>query len=212
MAKKTDNRKTGISKKTSIIIDQLSPEEALEVLKALIREDESLVNKIEPIAHEILSDIDKEEIASAVYLELDSLDVEELWDRSGRTRHGYVEPHEMASEMIDEVLEPFLENLKRYNQLPFREQSKSMCMGIIKGLYQFDKESQNDFVDWAMPGECAVLVLEEGSLPAKEELIYVLSENLAFQDGPETTHYLLPKNESQKKRRHTPIGSQSTIL
>ena len=122
---------TDFTKKTNII-DQLSPEQALEVLKVLIREDENLVNKIEPIAHEILSDIDMEEIASAVYLELDSLDVEELWDRSGRTRHGYVEPQEMASEMIDEVLKTFFENLKRYNQLSFREQSMIMCMGIIK--------------------------------------------------------------------------------
>ena len=161
-------------KKTSII-DQLSPYEALEVLKALICEDESLVNKIEEIAHEILSDINLEEIASTVYLELDSLDVEELWDRSGRTRHGYVEPHEMASEMIDEVLEPFLENLKRYNQLSFREQAKRMCMGIIKGLYQFEQESQNDFVDWAvdMPGEYAVLVLKEWNVSGqtKEDLL-----------------------------------------
>ena len=83
---------TDSTKKTSII-DQLSPDEALEVLKVLIREDESLIGKIEKIAHEILSDIDIEEIASALYLELDSLDVEELWDRSGRTRHGYVEPN-----------------------------------------------------------------------------------------------------------------------
>jgi hypothetical protein len=145
---------TDSTKKTSII-DQLSPDEALEVLKVLIREDESLVNKIENIAHEILSAIDIEEIASVIYLELDSLDVEELWDRSGRTRHGYVEPNEMASEMIDEVLGSFLENLKRYNQLSFREQAKRM--------YQFEQESQNDFVDWAvdMPGECAVLVLKE---------------------------------------------------
>ncbi len=58
---------TDFTKKTNII-DQLSPEQALEVLKVLIREDENLVNKIEPIAHEILGDIDREEIASAVYL------------------------------------------------------------------------------------------------------------------------------------------------
>ena len=122
-----------------------------------------LISQFNEEVKDQLEDIDIEEIASALYLELDSLDVEELWDRSGRTRHGYVEPNEMASEMIDEVLEPFLENLKRYNQLSFRAQAKSMCMGIIKGLYQFEQESQNDFVDWAvdMPGECAVLVLKE---------------------------------------------------
>ena len=54
-------------------------------------------------SHEILS-ADKETIASAVYLELNRLDVEELWDRSGSTRHGYVEPNEMASEMIPSFL------------------------------------------------------------------------------------------------------------
>jgi len=61
-----------------VIIDRLSPDEALEILKALICEDKNLVGKIEQIANELLSDVDIEEIASVVYLELDSIAVEEL--------------------------------------------------------------------------------------------------------------------------------------
>ena len=52
-----------------------------------------------------------------------------------------------------------------------------MCMGIIKGLYQFEQESQNDFVDWAvdMPAEYATSVLEEWKAGGqkKEDLLEV---------------------------------------
>ena len=40
---------------------------------------------------------------------LDSIEVEEVWDRSGRTRNGYVEPTEMAFQMSEEALDPFIE-------------------------------------------------------------------------------------------------------
>ena len=46
-----------------------------------------------------MSDVDLED--SQVYFDLDSIEVEELWDRSGRMRNGYVEPDEMAFQMFE---------------------------------------------------------------------------------------------------------------
>jgi hypothetical protein len=181
-----------MAKKKTNIIDRLSPDEALEILKALIREDKNLVGKIEKIATELLSDVDVEEVASVVYLELDSIDVEELWDRSGRTRHGYVEPQSMASEMLDEVLEPFVEDLRRYKELK-SEQAKSVCMGIIKGIYQFEKESESDFVDWAVDtlAEAAGSIVEEwkGGGQTKEDLLEM--EQFIEQSLPDWESFLV---------------------
>lgn len=52
-----------------------------------------------------------------LYDELDALEVEEVWDRAGETRYGYVEPGEAADQMIDDVLEPLLKELARYEKL-----------------------------------------------------------------------------------------------
>jgi len=83
------------------IIDGLSPADALAVLKALVRDDEAIAARIARIATAHLSKIDPGDVAFDLYEELNALEVEEVWDRAGRTRHGYVEPIEAAEQMIN---------------------------------------------------------------------------------------------------------------
>ena len=64
------------------IIEQLSPGDALTVLKALAREDECLAARIAEIATSHLSDVDPGEVAFVLYDELNLLEVEEVWDRA----------------------------------------------------------------------------------------------------------------------------------
>lgn len=78
------------------IINNLSPEDALVVLQQLAAQDEKLVTKIASRALAILSDVDVEEIAETLCYELESLTPEEVWDRAGNTRNGYVETGEAA--------------------------------------------------------------------------------------------------------------------
>jgi enamine deaminase RidA (YjgF/YER057c/UK114 family) len=78
--------------------------------------------------------VDIKDIASLVYFDLDSIEVEEVWDRSGRTRNGYVEPTEMAFQMFEEALEPFLEEMKKYLKLSMFVEAKEYCMGILRGI------------------------------------------------------------------------------
>ncbi len=87
-----------------------------------------------------LSGEDVEEVAAALYDELDALEVEEVWDRAGRTRHGYVETSEVASQMIEAVLAPYLEELSRYQALGLNLEAGEMCQGLLLGLYQFEHE------------------------------------------------------------------------
>lgn len=132
------------------ILSKINADDAFVILKILAKEDVNIAKRIEQIATEYLSGVDIEDIASQVYFDLDSIKVEELWDRSGRTRHGYVEPTEMAWQMLEEALEPFLTELKKYQNLSMHTEAKNYCMGILKGIRQFEKESKSQYKDWAV--------------------------------------------------------------
>jgi hypothetical protein len=142
------------------IIDQLSPEDAVVVLKTLARDDERLAARIAELAMAHLDAVDQEEVALEVYEELDLLKVEEVWDRAGSTRHGYVEPGEAADEMIDEIAKPYLEELKKLQALGMSTQANRMCMGLLLGLYKFEHESTSEFKDWA--GDAPIVFAEIG--------------------------------------------------
>lgn len=89
--------------------------------------------------------------------------MEEVWDRSGSTRHGYVDPVEAAWEIFEETLQPFLEELKKYQELSMTNEAKYYCMGILKGIYKFDKESKSQYREWSVdaPGEYFEIVLNK---------------------------------------------------
>jgi hypothetical protein len=101
------------------------------------------------IASQHLKQIDSEDIAESVYAELEGLEVEEAWDRSGKTRHGYVDPGEAADSMIDEIFQSYWDEMRKCQQLGLAEQSLSLCMGLVLGLYQFNSESTSKFKEWA---------------------------------------------------------------
>jgi len=131
------------------IIDHLSPTDALSILRILAHSDERLAVRIAEMATAHLSGVDSEEVAAVLYDELDSLEVEEVWDRAGPTRHGYVDPGEAADGMIEEGIEPFLEELKKYQALGMSAEANGICMGLLLGLYRCKRESTSEFKDWA---------------------------------------------------------------
>lgn len=131
------------------ILDRISADDALVILTRLAQEDTSLLKRIERAALEFFKEVSVEEIADGVFWELDTLEVEDVWDNSGPTRYGYVDSGEKAWEMVESAIEPYLEELKKCQDLKLDEEAKKYCMGILKGIYQFEKESENEFKDWA---------------------------------------------------------------
>lgn len=131
------------------IIAQISEKEAYIILKKLADEDDDIKGRIEEIALDYLSDVDVSEISGQVFFELESIQVEELWNRSGKKRYGYVEPGEEAWEMFREVLEPYICRMERYQNLLMLEEAKKYCLGILKGIYKFGKEEPTQFAEWA---------------------------------------------------------------
>lgn len=130
-------------------IASLSAEEARQILQILAREDANLAARIVEMTSRSLKQIDPEEIADSVFTDLEGLEVEEVWARSGKTRNGYVDPDEAADSMIEEIFQPYLDEMDKCQQLGLAEQSLNLCMGLVLGLYNFEILSDSKFKEWA---------------------------------------------------------------
>jgi hypothetical protein len=64
-----------------------------------------------------LAEIELDAIAEDVFVILDSINVQDCWNWSGRSRDGYTSPDEAVDEIIAEELQPFFEQIERYHQL-----------------------------------------------------------------------------------------------
>jgi len=149
--------------KDANIVDTLSPDDAFVILKTLAQEDINIAKRIEQLVMDDLGNVDIDGVAEEVCWALDSLEVEEVWDRSGSTRDGYIDPVDMGYEMFEEALEPFSNELKKCRNLSLFEQEKYYFMGILKGIYTFDRESASQYKDWAAdsPSEYFDIILED---------------------------------------------------
>lgn len=66
-------------------------------------------------------------------------------------------------ELAEELLEPFLQELYRLFDLKMHQEANFYCMGILKGIYQYEEDSGSEFKDWAtdVPGESFGYIIEE---------------------------------------------------
>ena len=167
------------SSKMEIFIQSLNAEEASQVLKILLKDNPDLIKKVYDIAMIVTGDVDVDEIMDEVFYELDALDVDDLYSRSGKTRYGYVEPHDESWEMFEEALQPFIDEMKKNQQRALPVLAKTYCIGIIKGLMMYEKESSSDFADWVTdaPGEYVDTVIKEWKKgdPSNEDIAEVMS-------------------------------------
>ncbi|MCK7499517.1 MAG: hypothetical protein MZW92_60815 [Comamonadaceae bacterium] len=131
------------------VIKKLTPEQALEVLLRLSDNGGAIQDAVLAEARNVLGEIDLDEIAGEVFYDLDSIDVHDCWDRAGSSRDGYTSPEEAAVGLIDEELQPFIEQARRYHELAMGKEEATCCMGVILGLYRYEHESTSEFRDWA---------------------------------------------------------------
>ena len=145
------------------IFEKLSPNEALEILRQITKTDKNLKKKIVELAEDLFRDVDIDDICEAVFDALDGIDVHELWDRAGPRTDGYTSPEDMSVEMFEEALEPFVQEMERLLNLKMHQEAKLYCMGILKGIYQYEEDSESEFKDWAsdVPGESFGYILRE---------------------------------------------------
>ena len=153
------------------ILNQITPQESLTILNQLAQSDKKNKDKILKLAKKVITDVDIDEICNEVFSELDSIDVHELWDRSGSNSYGeYTPPEEMAFEMVEDVLEPFNQEIFRLLDLKMYKEATDYCKGVSKGIYNFDNESTSEFRNWAedVAGECFSYLEKEFSNRCKD--------------------------------------------
>ncbi|MFH1438325.1 MAG: hypothetical protein ABIJ56_21630 [Pseudomonadota bacterium] len=131
------------------ILDKIEPHEAKAVLRELAK-DRNIRKKAEEIALAMVSDVDVDEVAELVFWELDAIPVEKVWDNSGSTRDGYVEPGDYAWQLFEDALDPFIQQTRRLRELSLHDQAKLHTMGILKGIHRFETDSESEFKDWAV--------------------------------------------------------------
>ncbi len=162
-AKKAVSKQSGNPGSKPNVLESITGDDALAILKVLTARNRSLGREIEAIAKERFSSVEMDAIAANVVMELDSLDVEHIWDRSGSNRDEYVEPSEAAWEMFEEALQPFRDEVGKYQRLSMLREADLACQGILKGIYDFDEESSSEFKELAVdaPGEYFGSVLDD---------------------------------------------------
>jgi hypothetical protein len=159
---KTDNPR-GIAKvarelkKKTPLLEQLQPGEAALVLSRLLAGHPELLPEAEEIARSTLSEVSFESIASEVEDSIRQLSLDDLDGQAGRHSWGYTEPTEAAWQLLEEAVEPFVEDMKRHLGLGLHEEAFEICKGIVLGLYQCRDADGDEFLGWAedFPAEAA---------------------------------------------------------
>jgi hypothetical protein len=143
------------------VIEKLTPQQALAILKRLSENEGEIRDAVHTEARTLLQAVNLDETADEAFFVLASIDVQDCWDRSGSSRYGYTEPSEAAVELVEEELQPFYDQAARYHELDMPEQEMTYCMGVILGIYRYEHESKSQFREWAedISIECAGYLL-----------------------------------------------------
>lgn len=130
-------------------VADLRPEEAIGILRRLSARSDAVG---EAVRNEIVTDMlgfDPEDVSGEVLTDLELLTVEELWDRSGQTSQGYVDPNEESWVMIEEVLRPHVARIAQYHRWGRPEEAREYCLAVLDGLYTYGRITKSEFKEHA---------------------------------------------------------------
>jgi len=116
------------------VLAALVAEEKAHVLDALVAADPRLAASATGVARTRLCEVAVDDVAAAVADALLALDREDLVARAGRTRYGYVEPTEAAWQLLEEALEPWLQDIARRAGLGLVAACVNLACGVVRGL------------------------------------------------------------------------------
>ena len=132
-------------------LDSLTPAEKGDLLDQLLAARPDLREQAEAYAVRRLSAEDQDAVALEVESALCGLDIEEL---NGRTGYQpgvgyYVHPTEAADEILDEALQPFLDDLHRRARLGLGSAAGELAVGILRGLYRCRDGGSESLLEYA---------------------------------------------------------------
>jgi hypothetical protein len=131
-------------------LEALSEAEKAAVLDELLAARPDLREPAEACAVQIITNADRMAVADDVESALQFLDIEELNSRAGpRSGRGYVHPAEAADEILDEALQPFLDDLHRRVGLGMESAAAEVAAGILLGLYNCRDGASETLLEYA---------------------------------------------------------------
>ncbi|MEW6475242.1 MAG: hypothetical protein AB1679_23545 [Actinomycetota bacterium] len=136
------------------------------MLALLLAERPELRGDAERLAARYLEEVSPEAVAEEVVWALENLSINDLAGRAGRQPgRGYVHENEAASELLDEALRPFVDDIGRRVQLGMAPAAASVALGILAGLFQCRD-----------PEDGTVLAYAGGSDAVRETADWVVAE------------------------------------
>ncbi len=144
------------------LLDRLKPGETVTVLRRLLKAHPDLSSEAYGIARSLLQQLAYDDVAAQIEDEIRALDYEDLNARAGSHEWGYVEPSEAAWEILEETVEPVLDDMKRHIELGLEAEALEICKGMVLGLYRLSEREGGDVLGWApdFPAEAAGNALE----------------------------------------------------
>lgn len=132
-------------------IDRLNDSERSAVLSILLSAHPELLVEADALAAESLVAVDPDVVAENVMSALRELDMEDLANRAGRHRGGYVEPNDAAWDLVEEAFEPFLLDLRRLAELSHVDAATAAARGLLNGLDRIGEPADGTVLAWAGP-------------------------------------------------------------
>lgn len=130
---------------TPSALKSLRPQESSAVLDALLEAHPELVAEANGLAAGILDKATWESVGENVEDELRSLPLEALNDRAGHhPGRGYIHECDAASEVVQEALEPYLDDIARRLALGMTAPAHQVAAGVLAGLHACDGEHGGD--------------------------------------------------------------------
>lgn len=149
------------------LCDHLDAAERAAVLRALLKERPELHAEVERLAATLLQDVTTDAVTGDVSWALDGLALEDLAGRAGRQPgRGYVHEGEAAYELVEEAVQPFVDDLRRRARLGMHDAAAQLAVRLLAGLYECRDAPDGSVLAYAgpdTPGELAAWVMREAA-------------------------------------------------
>jgi len=122
------------------ILANITSDQAVHILTVLWEKRSDVREIIVNEAEKLLGPVDPDAIAEDLFFALESIDVHELWDRSGSHSDGYTSPEDMAMEMVEEELDQFSNQIMRYHNLGLHEEKSYFAWEFSKDFTDSTKK------------------------------------------------------------------------
>src|SRR2546425_10819495 len=109
-------RKTLAKSDAAGLLQRLSPEEAVAVLRQMLDTHPELRSEAEQFATELVSSCSIEDITQDVYGRITGVDLDALNERAGAHSWGYVAPDQAAQDLLEEAIDDLVEDMTHWSE------------------------------------------------------------------------------------------------